>query len=180
MKLVASNINYLTNNDGDIILNITIPRKHYVSQRVLKNEFDTIKVHDLLNINITKNHKSRTLNQNNYFWKLVELITEEMTGTKYESERMHVYGQILIEANVQRVGLRAYDSTLPILERQFRAVIKIPQSMQKAENGEITYGYWCYIGSSVFNTKEMATLIDIALRWCDELNIDTREVEYEK
>ena len=180
MKLVATKIDYLTHSNGDMIINLTIPQKHYISQKTMLKTYDELKVHDMLNVEIKKHYKSRTLNQNNWFWKLVDLITLEQTGSTQESEKMHVYGQILVEANVDRVYLRTFESATHILEQQFRAVVKIPQSMEKAKNGEITYGYWCYIGSSRFDTKEMGIIIEIAERWCSELGINITLLEREK
>jgi len=177
MSFVASNIDYVIDSEGNLEVRLKIPKDLYNNQRIARQVVESLRHVDMISIEMVKHKKSRSLLQNNYLWKLIELISKEQNGVKWQSQQMQVYGQLLVEANVKRGYIRTYEDVAKELESRYRAVVKIPDSKLEDNKGNVTFAYWVYQGSSKFTTKGMKDLLDVAIHYCNELGIEVeREI----
>ena len=110
-----------------------------------------------------KEHKEkRSLNANNYAWKLITEIANVLRKSKEEVylEMLKSYGQCEMISIISSVDVKGYFKYYEEAGRSFL-------------NGkEFTY-YKIYKGSSEFNTKEMSVLIDGIVQEAKNLDIET-------
>jgi len=113
---------------------------------------------------IKEYRQKRSNNANSYMWELIGKIADAVHSTKDE-----VY---LIE--LKRYGVYQKLPFLPT-EKPFFKYYEYETS--GTLNGKPCDWYTIYKGSSEYDTKEMATLIDGVVNDCHELNIETRTPE---
>lgn len=123
----------------------------------------------LLSIKIEKYHAKRSLNANSYMWVLIGEIAKK-TG----EPRSEIYRHAIMEAGVMK--------TLVVKEELASEVTSYLTDVKPSGTGDFaltghTLKGWTevylYIGSSKYNTKEMARLIDYVVEECKPLGIDT-------
>jgi hypothetical protein len=130
---------------------------------------------------IKKRHRRRSLNANNYSWKLTDALAEKLlvAGVKLSKDEMHAemifrYGQVLIDDN---------DEQVIISTAQNVDVSKVfPYAKQIGTgtvNGKDFVHYRIYRGSHTYNTKEMSLFIKGIVEECKEqgINTDTPEIQ---
>ena len=124
---------------------------------------------DLLSVKIEKYHAKRSLTANSYLWVLIGKIAEK-TG----EPRSEIYRHAIMEAGVMK--------TVAVREAIAQEVTSYLTDVKPAGTGDFavtghTLKGWTevyiYIGSSKYNTKEMARLIDYIVEECKPLGIDT-------
>lgn len=125
-------------------------------------KLDHIKESDLV-IEVKKYFEKRSLDANGYFWKMSTEIAKALGSDKDTVYLMQLrkYGVFF--------DVRVKEEAVPMLKRTYRlaeAFDEWPHS-----DGSITVR--CYIGSSHYDKKEMARLIDGTVQDAEELNIDT-------
>lgn len=163
IKVIGDYIRKSINEDGD--LEITIKFKNYND----KKRIDQL-TKDTYQFEIKKPKSKRSLQQNALLWVLIHQIAEELS-----QDDMEVYISLLEEANAKFEYLLGLPTIEEELKRNFRAVKVVrPQEYQ----GKEMLVYKCFIGSSKFDTKEMTILIDKALEWCANLDIQVQQNEY--
>lgn len=163
IKVIGDYIRKSINEDGD--LEITIKIKNYND----KKRIDQL-TKDTYQFEIKKQKSKRSLQQNALLWVLIHQIAEEL-----QQDDMEVYISLLEEANAKFEYLLGLPTIEEELKRNFRAVKVVrPQEYQ----GKEMLVYKCFIGSSKFDTKEMTILIDKALEWCANLDIQVQQNEY--
>jgi len=117
-----------------------------------------------------KTHRERrSLEANAYLWKLLQEIAGVVgTTTKEEVYRNAIYDAgkfdfVLLKAEAVKTFIHSWDARGLgwIAERTDRKVDDYQQII-------------CYYGSSVYNTKDMSTLLDFVVNEAKELDIDTR------
>jgi len=172
--IVAEQIRYSVNEDGDVELTFTI--KGYNNKRIAQKMVAGLKGKKI-EVKAKEHRTQRSIEQNDMFWALVGKISDHVNGSHREPDMLRTYGWILKQANIKRDYVRILEQAKHILEDNFRAVIEVPDSRRKEPNGSETVGFWVYHGSSTFNTKEMSDLIDNALDICTEQGIDDHEIE---
>lgn len=103
-------------------------------------------------------HKGRSLNANNYLWKLIGQLADVIGMPK---DDMYL------------TMLKRYGQSEQIAVRPGVEVKKFCDYAEKAESGN-GWEYWkVYKGSSKYTTKEMAILIDGVISECNEQGIET-------
>lgn len=129
-------------------------------------------------IEIKKKSKSRSMNANAYCWVLCQKIAEELSKTGYTSKE-DVYRQAIKDCS--------HFSYVPVREDAIERYIQIWQAHGigwiAEDSGECQklkgyHNIMCYHGSSVYNTKEMARLIDCLTDECNQLGIQLEPSEY--
>lgn len=120
---------------------------------------------ELYSLEIKKPRSKRSLNQNAYLWSLIHEL-----ALKMDEDDLDVYIKLLNESKAKYEVLKVLSEAENDLKKCFRVVKLIKYDVNK------DYAYFqCYYGSSTFTTDEMNKLIDIAISWCNELNIPTLE-----
>ena len=143
---------------GDLTVTLSLPRQHIDSIKALK-DCD-------IEAEIKKYREKRSMSQNAYAWSLITKIAQSvnppMNKEEVYVEMLKRYGQggfISIQADKASDVTRAFD-----------------YYVQKGE-GEVTgkkfLHYMVYIGSSKYNTKEMATFISGIVEEAKDLGIET-------
>lgn len=110
---------------------------------------------------------TKTLQQNNYMWALIDEIAKK----QYQDE-MEVYCQALEEANTKYTWLKGLKETKEELLKVFRAV----KITRYDEDGFAIFK--CFYGTSKMNKKELSQVIDIVVSWANELGIPTQKELY--
>jgi hypothetical protein len=142
---------------GDYHIILVAPKEEQSNMELLYEllQEDCLKV-----VKIKKYHKRRSLNANSYAWVLITEIANKLRASKDE-----VYLQMLKRYGQSQI-IKLLTEGLPILLRaiKYYEIIK--------EDGDCTY-VKVYTGSSEYDTKEMAILIDGIVSEATELKIPT-------
>ena len=142
------------------------------------NELSKISPDIEYEITIQKKKNKRSLNASAYCWVLCQKIAEELSKTGYTSKE-DVYRKAIKDCS--------HFSYVPVREDAIERYIQIWQShgigwlAEDAGECKSIKGYhniMCYHGSSVYNTKEMARLIDCLTDECEQLGIKLEPSEY--
>lgn len=117
-----------------------------------------------LSVEIKQYSQKRSLDANAYMWLLLYKMADVLKTTKDELylqvlERYGVFTHIVVKPNV-----------VDKVKEEWRTVRELGEVLI---NGKTGVQLQCYFGSSTYNTKEMATLIDGVVNECKELNIET-------
>lgn len=123
---------------------------------------DTLREYDKLAIKIDRYKAKRSLNANNYAWKL---ITEIGNATRQSKEDVYFlmlkrYGQSEMVSVVAHVPVQHY----------FK---HYEEAGESTLNGKLFKHYRVYKGSSEFDTNEMTIFIDGIVSEAKELGIET-------
>ena len=123
---------------------------------------DTLREYDKLAIKIDRYKAKRSLNANNYAWKL---ITEIGNATRQSKEDVYFlmlkrYGQSEMFSALAHIPFGAY-------------VKHYEEAGESTLNGKLFKHYRVYKGSSEFDTKEMSIFIDGIVSEAKELGIQT-------
>lgn len=142
--------------DGKLVISFEVNEK----SKAL-SEFDAIKDEPELEITAQKLRKRRSLNANTYFWQLCDKIAKRLNSTK---DRIYL---IQLRNYGVFIDVKVLPQAYKMLEEQFRYTELLPT----AEEGW-TFAR-CYIGSSSYDTKQMADLINGTVAEAKELGIET-------
>lgn len=123
---------------------------------------DCLRSYDKLAIKIDRYKEKRSLNANNYAWKLITEIGNETRQSKEDVYFLMLkrYGQSEMVSVVAEVPVQHY----------FKHYEEAGESTLK---GKLFKHYRVYKGSSEFDTKEMSIFIDGIVSEAKELGIDT-------
>ena len=126
------------------------------------NMVDTLRSYDKLAVKVDRYKEKRSLNANNYAWKL---ITEIGNKTLHSKEDIYFlmlkrYGQSETVSVLEKVPVQHY----------FKYYEEAGESTL---NGKLFKHYRVYKGSSEFDTKEMSIFIDGIVSEAKELDIET-------
>jgi hypothetical protein len=127
-----------------------------------KNLFDDLHDAEKLSIKIDKYREKRSLNANNYAWKLLTEIGNVLRASKEEMylEMLKRYGQSEIISVLAHIPIQKY-------------VKYCEEAGESKLNGKVFKHYKVYKGSSEFDTREMSIFIDGVVSEADELGIQT-------
>lgn len=126
-------------------------------------------------LEIKQHRKKRSLNANNYSWKLTDELADKLivAGVKLSKEEVHAemifrYGQLMLDENGQPY-------TISVLKG-----VKVTDFYPYAKeigsgtvNGKEFTHYRIYRGSHTYDTKEMSVFISGIVEECKEQGIDT-------
>lgn len=113
----------------------------------------------------------RSIQQNKYMWAIIHEIARVQ-----QDDEMNIYCNALQEANAKCTWLKGFPETKEELLKVYRAV-KITR-YEDDEKGRKMAIFKCYPGSSKFTVEEMTNLIEIVLKWANELGINTDLITY--
>ncbi|HKM01135.1 MAG TPA: hypothetical protein VJ083_03675 [Sedimentibacter sp.] len=124
---------------------------------------------ELLNIEVKKYRKGRSLNANSYFHLLCDKIAKErnITSTASKNILLGFYGTIDEEVN----AILMLDN-IEYLEMD-NLHLKPTSRTEAFESGKLYRVYHVIKPTHLYDTKEMASLIDGTINDCKELGIDT-------
>lgn len=142
---------------GNAILSLEVYEKH-----TLLREYEVLKDIEILDIEIKKHRKKRSLNANNYLWVLMNEMGNILRLSKEEVyfQMLKRYGQCEMISVLSNIDVTSYFKYYEVA------------GTSKLNGKEFTH-YRIYKGSSEFDTREMAILIDGVIGECNELGIET-------
>lgn len=118
----------------------------------------------LLAVEIKQYRQKRSLDSNAYLWVLLSKMADVLHTTKDE-----LYLQVL-----ERYGVFTHIVVKPhVVERIKQEWRTVRELGEVTINGQTGIQLQCFFGSSTYNTKEMATLIDGVVSECKEMGIET-------
>lgn len=128
----------------------------------LMQGYDALKNVELLTIQAKPFRKKRSLNANAYAWKLITNIADALRASKDEIylKMLKRYGQSELISVISNIRIGDY-------------VKYYEQAGESTLNGKLFKHYRVYKGSSEFDTREMAVLIDGIVSEAKELGIPT-------
>lgn len=124
-------------------------------------ELEPLKDADLLDIEIVKHRKSRSLNANAYFWQLLDKMAK-----KVGSDKNTMYLLQLSKYGVF-TDVKLKPEALPVLKEHFRYIEEFDDGYDDMKIVR------CYYGSSGYNSKEMAELINGTVNDAKDLGVET-------
>lgn len=118
-------------------------------EQTAKNLFDELHEADRLSIKIDKWREKRSLNANNYAWKLMTEIGNILRASKDDIylEMLKRYGQSEIISVLSHIPIGEY-------------VKYCEEAGETTLNGKLFKHYKVYKGSSEFDTREMSIFLD--------------------
>lgn len=126
---------------------------------------------DKLDIEIKKHREKRSLNANNYAWKLINELAKKLNITAVEVYREHI--KDLAICKQMTLNKNEFDT----LKTAWN-MLGIGWQVEKIDitsKDEIIANF--YYGSSTYNTHQMARLIDNIVQDCKEQGIETKTPE---
>ena len=150
---------------------VVIPAPH-------DNDLSKITADKEYTVEIKRKTKSRSLNANSYCWLIAQKIAVELSKNSYTTKE-DVYKKAIKDCG--------HFTYVPVREDAVERYITIWQShgigwlAEDAGECKSLQGYhniMCYHGSSVYNAKEMARLIDCLTDECNQLGIQLEPSEY--
>lgn len=127
-----------------------------------KQLVDELKDKERLPIEVKQYREKRSLNANNYAWKLITEIANVLRASKEEIYFMmlKMYGQSEIISVLAHIPLNNY-------------VKYFEEAGESTLNGKLFKHYRVFKGSSEFDSREMAIFIDGIISEAKNLNIQT-------
>lgn len=131
-------------------------------EQAVKNLYDDLHDCERLKIKIDKYREKRSLNANNYAWKLLTEIGNVLRANKEEVylEMLKRYGQSEIFSVLSHIPFGEY-------------VKYYEEAGESTLNGKLFKHYKVYKGSSEFDTREMSIFLDGVVSEAKELGIPT-------
>ena len=168
MKWTTSNIETLRSPLGVMVV---IPAPH-------DNDLQKITTDKEYTVEIKRKTKSRSLNANSYCWLIAQKIALELSKNSYTTKE-DVYKKAIKDCgHFTYIPVRedAIDRYVQIW--QAHGIGWIAEDAGECKNLKGYHNIMCYHGSSVYNTKEMARLIDCLTDECEQLGIKLEPSEY--
>lgn len=127
-----------------------------------KNLYDDLHEAEKLSIKIDRYREKRSLNANNYAWKIMTEIGNVLRTSKDEVylEMLKRYGQSEIISVLAHIPIGEY-------------VKYCEEAGESTLNGKLFKHYKVYKGSSEFDTREMSIFIDGVVSEAKEMGIQT-------
>ena len=122
-----------------------------------------------LKVQVSVWRQDRSLNANNYCWKLLDEIAQQMHSTKEE-----VYQDIISKVGVFEILPIKNEAVNNFIDKwESRGLGWVCEVMRDSKIPNYT-NVIAYYGSSVYNTKEMSRLIDEVVQEAQALGIQTK------
>ncbi|MDO5062003.1 MAG: hypothetical protein Q4D77_02410 [Peptostreptococcaceae bacterium] len=122
---------------------------------------------DLCTVEIKRPKDKRSLEQNAYIWKIIDLIDKKING--YCSDKMSIYCALIKAAGIKVDYIQGLEQIRPRLEEVYRVVELVEY---RATDKAATALYRCYIGTSQFTKSEMSDFIEVLISRAYEEGID--------
>lgn len=164
MREVAKIAGLSKNLNGDLIISFEVD-----DNPALIEQYEKLKDSKVV-VEVKKYHDKRSLDANAYFWQLCDKI-----GRVLGSDKDTIYLLMLKDAGVF-TDVRVKKVAVEMLKRTYRLV----EVLEEYVTEENIYGenenfctVRCYYGSHLYDTAEMAHLINHTVQQAQELGIDT-------
>ena len=168
MKWTTNNIELLRSPLGVMVV---IPAPH-------DNDLSKITADKEYTVEIKKKSKQRSLNANSYCWVLCQKIAKELSKNGYTSKE-DVYKKAIRDCGIFiTAGFTEQDKDDAIASWSKQGIGWFADDMGASAKVQGVYVVHLYKGSSVYNTKEMARLIDCLVDECNQLGIKLEPSEY--
>lgn len=141
-----------------------------IEELLVKLKFTDLDKTKKYDISITEHKEKRSLNCNNYAWKLINDLSDKMNISSIEIYRNYV--KELSIYKVITINNEAVDTFI-----KSWAMNGIAWLCEKVDKADIE-GYsilHAYYGSSVYNTKQMSRLIELIEQDAKSIGIETLE-----
>lgn len=171
-KYIAERTYRMTDEDGNLVISYVVNK---YDRTVGLLAYDETKGAGRLDIEVKPHKSKRSLEQNRMLWALLEKMAMAVSCCNTTLTREECYCIMLEETGVKYELLYALPKTENELRKSFRAVRNTGEI--EIINGKEYAVYQCFIGSSKFNTKEMAELIDAVLDKLTGLGVYDSEIE---
>lgn len=136
-------------------------------ESILTDEFNQLQKEELLDIEIDRPKKKRSLNANAYSWTLIGKIAEVVGNTKEEVYREYIKNKGIYR--VVTIDKKAAPTFIKIWTE--KGLGWLCETSETKIEGLIDV--IAYYGTSSYNTKQMANFIDYIVQEAKELNIET-------
>lgn len=118
----------------------------------------------VLDVRVKQHRERRSLDSNAYLWVLLAKMAAALNTTKDE---------LYLEA-LERYGVFTHIIVKPEVVEQFKKEWRAVRDLGEVTvNGKTGVQLQCYLGSSNYDTKQMARLIDGVVSECREMGIET-------
>ena len=132
---------------------------------------EQLKNENKLNIDLKKYRKKRSLDANNYFWKLLQKLSElAEIDTKEEYKRRVKELGIFRRFRIEKDNVNTFEKMWTSQGIAWFCEVFDTEIIGDTEFKIIN----AYYGSSSFNTKQMSRLIDGVIQDCKVYNIETK------
>ncbi len=136
------------------------------------DELKKFRPNDLCMVEIKRPKDKRTLEQNSYIWKIIDLIDKKVNG--YCSDKESIYCSVLAEAGIKTDYIQTLEQIKPRLEEIYRIVKEIERRPSDKNESVL---YRCYIGTSKFTKQEMSDFIEVLITRAYAEGIDVLQYE---
>lgn len=158
----------------DIKLQYSEDRKAEITLTTNHPQLDISKLKEVitkgkeLEVEIKQHREKRSLDANAYMWVLLSKMADVLKTSKDDLylimlERYGVFTHIIVKPSV-----------VEKVKREWRTVRELGEV---TVNGKTGIQLQCFFGSSTYDSKEMATLIDGVVSECKEMEIETMTPE---
>ena len=161
MKIVTSKPNISIDFSGNMTVSFPVLKESNKTVKVFFDKLATLK--DKLSVEVKEYRKGRSLNANSYLW----VMLNEM-GNVLKTGKEEVYFQML-----KRYGQGGVVKIPHNMTEMFERAYKYHEKHESLADEEKATYYRFWVGSSEYDTKEMAILIDGVVSECKELGIET-------
>lgn len=120
-------------------------------------------------IDVREKEMSKSYEQVKKLWATIDDISKHEYGDTSESK--HIYFQILNMAGIDTAKLLVPEKALPYLQKKFRATDVISHEVINHTPHAIVNV--CYKGLSEMSKREASSVIETAIKWCNEIGINT-------
>lgn len=159
MKFRAKDITKLTNDKGEVIIQLTA-----TDRQSALYQYSQLKDIDEFSVEIKKYRDKRSLSANGYLWVLLNKIAEVVKRSKDDIylEMLKSYGV----STYMTANKKAFDR----IKEQWKTVEIVDEKQQE---GHDIVKLLCYYGSSTYDTKEFTRLLDGVINEAKDLDIET-------
>lgn len=134
-----------------------------VQEGRIKEEYEAIKTLDKLMVTVKKYRKKRSLDANAYLWVLLQKMAE-----KLKTDKWSLYLKMIAEYG-QFTHVIVKPNAVEAVKRQWRECEELGEV---TVNGVTGIQLRCYFGSSTYDTREMAVLLDGVIKEAESLEIE--------
>lgn len=142
----------------------------------IRQNYDTLKNLELLDICAVKYRKKRSLDANAYYWQLLTKLAEKVHVSKGRMHNMILrkYGQReYIDGKIVTMPIPDTDSAEDTALEAETYHIKPTSQVKEGKDGQMYRTYVMLRGSSSYDSREMSELIDGLVSDCKEMGIET-------
>ncbi len=162
MKATSIRLSFTENHVPEIALTLDLSPR--AAQDATQKAKDVLARGKSLEVDIRQHRQKRSLDANAYMWVLLSKMAEVLSTTKDE-----LYLEMLA-----RYGVFTHIVVKPEIVERVKAEWRTVRELGEVTvNGKTGVQLQCYFGSSTYDSKEMAALIDGVVSECKDLGIET-------